>query len=435
MDSLSSLSTHPEDMSLREIFKDNLGTLGNAFQKLAKELSEIRKEYEEYFKEIVEKANEMAESIAKLNEQIQSSLDTSSELLDQRDSMVGEISKLLGIRTSTSKDGSVQVILGNNLLVDKNKANPLQAKQENGKYTLQYQNMPGAIPVKEGEVAGVLNVYNEKIPQYQERMDALAGSWIRETNQTHATGMGLGKGMENIESEEAASNEGIPLNQAGFSMKEGKLSILLRNKTTGEETTSEISIQPESESLSAIAGKMDSLSHLNAQVENGKLKLQSDSGYEFAFPQDNSYFLAEMKLNPLLSGKKAEDLQVSSWIKEDTTRLSLAKSFASGNNENAIHLLDTMQNKEQSALNNMTFQKYWNSNVVKLGAEVESKEREISLQSVVMDDLAKRKAEVSGVSVDEELIRLKNYQYSYQAAARLFETMDELMQTAINLGQ
>ncbi len=436
LDTLSALGNSPDDIALRENFKDNMDTLGNAFQKLAKEFAKIQKEYEEYFKGIVEKANEMAQSIAKLNEQIRASINVSSDLLDKRDSMVEEISQLAGIRTSYSKEGSVQVVLGNRLLVDQNKASSLEAKQkEDGTYILKYQDSSDSISLKEGEISGILNIQNKTIPEYQNRLDTLAGQWIREINNTHATGIALVKGMENIQSEEAATKEDIPLNQAGFSMQSGKLSLIIRNKTTGEETSSEISIDPDAETLVDIAGKMSSVSHLSAQAQDGKLKLQSDSGYEFAFSQDSSYFLAEMKLNPLLSGKKAEEMKVSSWIQEDVTRISLAKSFASGNNENALHLMDTMQNKNQTALSGKTFQEYWNSSIVKIGSEVESKEREISLQSVILEDLVKRKQEVSGVSVDEELIRLQNYQYSYQAAARLFDTMDELMKTAITLGQ
>jgi flagellar hook-associated protein 1 len=41
--------------------------------------------------------------------------------------------------------------------------------------------------------------------------------------------------------------------------------------------------------------------------------------------------------------------------------------------------------------------------------------------------------EVSGVSLDEEMVNLIKYQHAYNAAAKLITTTDEMMQTLIGL--
>jgi flagellar hook-associated protein 1 FlgK len=40
---------------------------------------------------------------------------------------------------------------------------------------------------------------------------------------------------------------------------------------------------------------------------------------------------------------------------------------------------------------------------------------------------------VSGVSIDEEMIRMIQFQAAYQAAARVVTTADEMIQTLLNM--
>ena len=40
---------------------------------------------------------------------------------------------------------------------------------------------------------------------------------------------------------------------------------------------------------------------------------------------------------------------------------------------------------------------------------------------------------ISGVSIDEEMVNLVNYQKAYQAAARLINTASEMMDTLLNM--
>lgn len=45
-----------------------------------------------------------------------------------------------------------------------------------------------------------------------------------------------------------------------------------------------------------------------------------------------------------------------------------------------------------------------------------------SLAGGVLRDMEKRREEISGVSLDEELVNLRKFQYAYEAAARIFQT-------------
>lgn len=56
-------------------------------------------------------------------------------------------------------------------------------------------------------------------------------------------------------------------------------------------------------------------------------------------------------------------------------------------------------------------------------------------QNLVMDQLITMRDTVSGVSLDEEMIQLMKFQLGYNAAARLTQTVNELLDVLMNLGQ
>jgi flagellar hook-associated protein 1 FlgK len=60
---------------------------------------------------------------------------------------------------------------------------------------------------------------------------------------------------------------------------------------------------------------------------------------------------------------------------------------------------------------------------------------ESTVQSTLVSNAQARRQSVSGVSTDEELIDVIQHQHSYQAAARMVNVVDDMMQTLISLGQ
>jgi flagellar hook-associated protein 1 FlgK len=52
---------------------------------------------------------------------------------------------------------------------------------------------------------------------------------------------------------------------------------------------------------------------------------------------------------------------------------------------------------------------------------------------MVHEQLEAHRAEISGVSLDEELVNLLKYQRAFQAASRLIVVADELLQTILTL--
>ena len=103
-----------------------------------------------------------------------------------------------------------------------------------------------------------------------------------------------------------------------------------------------------------------------------------------------------------------------------------------GNNVNALALAN-LQTASVAGLGNATFQSYYGAMAGSFGATLQGATRDLQGQEILHDQLLAHRAEVSGVSMDEELINLLKYQRAFQAASKLITTSDEMLQTILSL--
>jgi len=80
-----------------------------------------------------------------------------------------------------------------------------------------------------------------------------------------------------------------------------------------------------------------------------------------------------------------------------------------------------------------TLSSFYASLIGQLGREVADAGRNVEYQANVMTQLANQREAVSGVSIDEEMMNLIKYQMGYNAAGKLCQVVDELMDTLISL--
>ena len=99
-----------------------------------------------------------------------------------------------------------------------------------------------------------------------------------------------------------------------------------------------------------------------------------------------------------------------------------------------LAMIAKAQNQTYSQLDDMGHSQYLNSSISVLGEQASSRTRHVTLQTQVLESLDMRRQSISGVSRDEELINLNKFQHGYQAAARLFQTVNNLLDTTLQLG-
>jgi flagellar hook-associated protein 1 FlgK len=103
-----------------------------------------------------------------------------------------------------------------------------------------------------------------------------------------------------------------------------------------------------------------------------------------------------------------------------------------GNNANALALAG-LRNQDFAALGNVTFQEYYSTIAGSFGSTVQGVEGNLRAQQILHDQLTAQRASISGVSMDEELANLLQYQRSFEAASRMIVIADEMFQTILSI--
>ena len=103
-----------------------------------------------------------------------------------------------------------------------------------------------------------------------------------------------------------------------------------------------------------------------------------------------------------------------------------------GDNSNAIAIAE-LQNALMMNTNTATFDNFYNSMVSDVGNKVRHAGMSYDHHTAMVSHLENYRESISGVSLDEEMVNLIQFQLGYDAAAKLISTTDEMLNTLINM--
>jgi flagellar hook-associated protein 1 FlgK len=153
---------------------------------------------------------------------------------------------------------------------------------------------------------------------------------------------------------------------------------------------------------------------VNTQHNSG-LDLNGDAGLDFFSP---------------FTG--ASDITVNALLVNDTNLLAAAANTEGvpGGNSNAIAMAE-IQNRLLMSGGSATIDDFYGGLVSDVGRFVSQARVNMDHQSTVSLQLATYREEVSGVSMDEEMVNMVQFQSAYNAAAKLVSTIDEMLEALI----
>jgi flagellar hook-associated protein 1 FlgK len=96
---------------------------------------------------------------------------------------------------------------------------------------------------------------------------------------------------------------------------------------------------------------------------------------------------------------------------------------------NVADLRDTQINPPAQSY---TFEQYYSLLVTEVGGNVKVAGDMADNQAAIKDQITSLRDSVSGVSIDEELTRMIQYQYGFQACARVVTVLDDMLDLLIN---
>ncbi len=107
---------------------------------------------------------------------------------------------------------------------------------------------------------------------------------------------------------------------------------------------------------------------------------------------------------------------------------------AVGNGENAGHFA-AVRNQTIPGLGNMNPESYLTTTVSNMGSAIESIQFHEKAQTSLYNSVNAQRQSAIGVNMDEELVDLVKYQRAYEASARIFNVASSIMEQIVNLGR
>jgi flagellar hook-associated protein 1 FlgK len=283
--SLSDLSAHPDEVVYQNEVLTSAEKLTGQFRTIGDFLNDLFAQIRFQAENVVDKINALAAQIAELNANIQRlemSGATASNLADQRDQLIKELSELAAVTTQEREYGVVDVDVAGAPIVTEATSMELEVG-------LNTDGLLGVTPVGAfvyqttfdgGQIGGLLALYNATVADIQSELDALAGSIIRQVNQYHFQGVGSDGSFTEVTGWPVA---GETLSDFEPPLSNGSIFIRVTDTTTGAIARHLIDVDVSSDTLATIAAKLSAITGLNASVSGSRLSIQAEAGYEFDF--------------------------------------------------------------------------------------------------------------------------------------------------------
>jgi len=454
------LANNPSGHTEREILLAKGETLANNFQQTYNDLTAIQTELDNSISQTVNQINVKADQIADLNQkivQIESAGDNANDYRDERDFALKELSLMIDITASEQNSGSVTVTLGDGgILVEGSTAPDLSTMTNaSGLRDVVWDSAPTTSinsTISGGKLKGWLEVRDVTIPGYLENMENLVNS-IKGVEATKVTAVAASKlsGGEyfTISSPTTDYNVWYKKGAVGAdpSPPDG-IQVEISDGDTAEQVAAKTAAAIAAFGGGAVfdvptpAGATLTITNVVAGAANDSADVDTeftfttitDGGNGVNTIHRDGYGLDDSNGNDFFTGTLGgNDFGVASAISGDVNMIAASGATgAPGDNSNAIAIAN-LQNTLTMAGNTDTFDDYYNSVVSRAGRDVQQATSRYDHQYSMVAYLENYRESISGVSLDEEMLNMLQFESAYEAAAKLISKVDEMLQILMGM--
>jgi len=412
---------------------------------------------------LISKVNNLLDQIAVLNQNILSHETTgqltgsANDLRDQRDTAVAELSKLIPVQQVATNDGGILLQTpGGDLIVQNDLARHLKLGAATGGAAfgnIEFTDTGLAAQGLDqgGELGGLITLRDNQLTNYIQKLDSLAKNLIFSVNQLHTGGTGT-KAVTSYTAGQAATDPAgatlavnadaaIPF---ASQIKTGTFTVHVLDSAgtpvnppgAGGAT---ITVTAGTTKLSDIASAISAVNGITASVSSGKLTIDGGTN-RVVFANDTSNFLAAYEINTFFHGSSAADFSVDAAIMNDAGRIATAAAdsttslVAPADNSIALAIL-ALRDKAVSIDGSTAASPVQRAAALAstYGLDVAAVSQQLSYRKAEADSLSLQRQSVSGVNVDEELVKMMQFQRSYEAAAKVIQTSNQMLDSLLGL--
>ncbi|WLI77032.1 flagellar hook-associated protein FlgK [Kosakonia sp. H02] len=433
--SLQTLVSNASDPSSRQALLGKADGLVNQFKVADQYLRDQDKQVNLAISSSVDQINNYAKQIASLNDQISKLTavgagSSPNDLLDQRDQLVSELNKIVGVEVST-QDGSYNVSMANGItLVQGRESRQLAAvpsSADPARTTIAYVDKTAGnieIPEKQvttGSLGGLLAFRSQDLDQARNTLGQLALSFADAFNQQHTQGF------------DANGDQG-----------EDFFTIGAPSSTSNTKNTGDATLSPAVTDSSAV------------QATDYKVVFDGTNWNVTRLSNNTSFTVApdatdgtlnfdglKVTINNGTTGAQAKDSftvrPVSDAIVNmsvavtDESKIAMAEVAGSGasDNRNGQAMLDLQSAKVVGG--NKTFNDAYATLVSDVGNKTSTLKTSSTTQTNVVTQLSNQQQSISGVNLDEEYGNLQRYQQYYLANAQVLQTASTLFDALLGI--
>ena len=441
--------SQPESIAARNLAVLQGETLAQDVSRLSQRVTSLRKDINQRIANSAQDINRLVEEIRTLNIQIanteggDASPSDAVGLRDQRQLSRTNVAKLINIDVKEQLSGGVNVFVGGDFLVLEGVSREVEASLSSDRgltiATIQLKITDSPLAISSGEVAGLVAGRDNILGGFLDELDDFARTLTFEFNKIFSSGQGL-SGYQTSTSAFAVSSASGALDSVNlpFTPINGSFQVKILNKQTGTTQTTDFFVKlnglSDDTTLTDLATQLNSLSALSASVSSaGNLTITSNSPeQDFSFANDTSGLLAALGINSFFTGTAAADMAVSSIFRDDPGKFATSDEGIGTGTGNAINMVNLLDGDTKTAGGETITGRY-----ERLVGEVTQGSTVATAVSngaeVFESTLLGQKLGVSGVSIDEEIVKMMAFQRTYQAAARYIGVISDLLDILVNL--
>lgn len=437
--SLQTLVSNAEDPAARQTLLGKADGVVNQFKVADQYLRDQDKQINLSISSTVDQINNYTSQIASLNDKISRLTGVGAgaspnDLLDQRDQLVSDLNKLVGVEVNVQDGSTYNITMANGYtLVAGTKSNQLAAVTSSAdptRTTVAYvDNVAGNVEIPEkllttGSLGGMLTFRSQDLDQTRNSLNQMALAFADAFNTVHQQGI----------------DANGDTNKDFFSF--GKPAVMANSKNTGgAELTASVSKSSAVQATDYRVVKTDSGWQVTRTSDNTTVKLDADS---------DASTLKFDGLSVSIGGTGAANTGDSFTVKPVSDTIVNMKVAISSESEIAMGLPDTngdsigeSDNRNGQALLDLqnskvvggskSFSDAYASLVSSIGTKTSTLKSSSTTQANVVTQLTEQQQSISGVNLDEEYGNLQLYQQYYLANAQVLQTASTIFDALINI--
>jgi flagellar hook-associated protein 1 FlgK len=442
------LSVDPSNTSLRSEVLDNAKALASALNSRAQMVLNLQMEQDLVIDQRVEEINGAADQIARLNGEISRVIsigEQPNDLLDQRDILLDRLAEIAGATSSKQLNGEAVVAINGHVLVQGQTSFGLVTEMDPGNHNfvrIEWEDGQVLTP-RTGELAGILDSRDNVMDDQMTGLNNLSQALISRVNELHLSGFAPGKVVKTSLIPATVTKLGsgsVAAGQteitAGSYSVESRLNAGVWQFRVVDSTSTAVNIQ-----LSDGSGFSDQWQDIPTS-SGSTVPYDTGRGLTITFGGDQALYslatagagAASLSFTPqqdFFTGTSAMTMHVNSALDDTSLIASGLTPNASGDGELARMIANI---RGEPLLNNgtATANQYYTGKVSDLGLDVSRSKANAENRKLVSDAMNNQRLSVTGVSLNEEAANLVKAQKAYEAAARLMNAIDEMLDKIIN---